>query len=365
MKPLNDMLYQALLAKFRAVRVTHEGEQATVIYSPDWHRKDRLRAELINAGEYYCVSCCYCTDTRQRLWINHRWGVYDPKTGDNNLHLAICYNENCLNSRARQRDLQLRLMIPGPMRVRPKRTNDTTPPPKTFTLPEGIVPVNQLGDGHPAAAYLRGRGFDLNELASRYQVCYCEYEPTEPPLLRRIVIPIYRPRMLVTAKGASLDQGNVLAGWIARTIGADEPKYLACTGMAKSYLLYNLSAAKSSTGPVVVCEGPTDVWRIGSNAVALLGKSLSTVQRDLIVRHFAGRPIVIMLDSDARAEAHDIQGKLAAVRVSQPGDKRVLVAQLPAGGKDPAEFGREELAGIVRRCLGGPQQAEHRVMASV
>jgi len=115
--------------------------------------------------------------------------------------------------------------------------------------------------------------------------------------------------------------------------------------MPKSQVLYNLPAARKSTGPIIVCEGPTDCWRIGTNSVALLGKSMSRTQKELLLRHFTGRPIVVLLDSDAQAEAQAIQNELKAVRTSQADD--VVIAQLPQGGKDPADFTQEQLLGVV------------------
>src|SRR4051794_16673671 len=103
MNPLNDWLYRALEARLGPVKVSNEGQEATVLYSPDWSRDGKLRAAVVEAGEYYRVSCPFCSDDRHRLWVNHRWAVPDPQTGDDNLHLAICFNAPCLSTRDRQR----------------------------------------------------------------------------------------------------------------------------------------------------------------------------------------------------------------------------------------------------------------------
>ena len=57
------------------------------------------------SGEYYRVNCDKCGDTRQRLWINHMWGVRDVETGDDHLYLIICFNEGCINTRELQERL--------------------------------------------------------------------------------------------------------------------------------------------------------------------------------------------------------------------------------------------------------------------
>src|ERR1043166_541750 len=93
--PLRPELYHRLLDCFGSVLVANEGEAMDACV-----RTDRLtgRQELsVNLpGEYFRVSCCFCNDTRHRLWINHRWGRYEPAVKSKNLFLAHCYNENCL-----------------------------------------------------------------------------------------------------------------------------------------------------------------------------------------------------------------------------------------------------------------------------
>jgi DNA primase len=90
--------------------------------------------------------------------------------------------------------------------------------------------------------------------------------------------------------------------------------------MQKSHLLYGLPQALGTTGPVYLCEGPTDVWRVGPGAVAILGHDLSEHQKMLAMHYFAGRPIVILPDQDAIDAAREIQ------RRRQPGRGRHVAA---------------------------------------
>ncbi len=60
---------------------------------------------------------------------------------------------------------------------------------------------------------------------------------------------------------------GIRVGWQARYVGEpryrDMPKYYTCPGMPKSQLLYNFDS--TMTKPfVVLVEGITDVWRIGT-----------------------------------------------------------------------------------------------------
>lgn len=88
--------------------------------------------------------------------------------------------------------------------------------------------------------------------------------------------------------------------------------------------------------------------------MALLGKSMSQAQGNLLLWHFPGRPIVVYLDRDAAAEAGLIQQRLQAARAGHKGDNRVVLADLPEGdGKDPADFTHEQVWYHAMKALGG------------
>ena len=98
---LNPHLYNALVAVFGHVKIKDAGvamrisgyQPATL---PDGRR--RLQAVIAERGETYIVSCPFCSDTRFRLYINHRWAERDPVTNDRNLFLAHCFNEHCFST---------------------------------------------------------------------------------------------------------------------------------------------------------------------------------------------------------------------------------------------------------------------------
>ena len=76
--------------------------------------------------------------------------------------------------------------------------------------------------------------------------------------------------------------GNVLVGWQLRRLvdlPKDPYKYLN-SDMKKSAVLYNMDNAKFCRD-IVICEGVTDVWRVGRNAVALFGKHCSPAQLEV------------------------------------------------------------------------------------
>ena len=99
-QPLNPELYRRLQKNFGNVLIANPGEGfvATVRRGLD----GRPKQQIAHSGEYYRVCCPYCKDMRSRLWVNHKFGVFDENTRSKNTHLAICYNENCLTHPAQR-----------------------------------------------------------------------------------------------------------------------------------------------------------------------------------------------------------------------------------------------------------------------
>jgi len=300
-------------------------------------------------GEYYHVNCPFCTDTRKRLDINNLWATDENgQVGKHYLHLAHCQNERCISTREIQLELFDMVFPHGRwLRDAPKPAvvdAEIVPSRTKIALPRGLVSVNHSSKATEAGDYLRQRGFDPSELWQRWWVCYCDHDRnSQPPIRRRIVIPVYAFPAIST-NDQDADE-PILAGWQARVIesvGDDVPKYLSAKGMRKSALAYGLTAAVDTTGPVVICEGVTDVWRLRTNAVALFGKDLSRRQQRLIVDEFPGRPLVVFLDEDAREKAVEARRQLLMARKTTGDNSPVVIARLPSGRSDVGDCGCDE-----------------------
>ena len=273
---LNPTLHRRLVLTFKMVRVTKLGQENVVYRRAAWNQKGRMQSDVVTHGEQYSVSCPFCSDTRQRLSINYSWAVKDEETGNDNLHLCYCFNEGCFSSREKQKDLH-RIVFPKGVHARelgkivlPKPTAVKPPPRPPATLPPHQT-LKSLPREHPARRYLRERNFDAQELVELWDVAYCEEN-------RSTVRPnFWQPRLLIPIYRYGLKSGKILAGWQAREIEENKsaPKYLTSSGMRRNELLYGLPEARETTGPIVVVEGVTDVWRAGPGAVALFGKSIS------------------------------------------------------------------------------------------
>jgi hypothetical protein len=363
MSVLNSVLYDRLREAFGHVRVTNNGQVPQLRYKPDYfHRSGRPKAAYSSWGETYFVNCPFCSDTRRRLCISHLWGVRDARTRDDMIQLVKCFNEDCLNTRESQKKLHA-MVFPGGRfadQIDPKdlpiKPTSVAPPPVSIVMPKGTR-LDQLEEGCSAWTYLRRRGFDPHQLGRDYGVEHCDGDSDSKPALRheRFVIPIYQPAPVSLGKRRGTPPRLRLAGWQARLYMSnppdDVPKYLTAAGTPKSQILYGLPYAINTTGPVVIVEGITDAWKVGRNAVAILGKHLSDAQCKLVLRHFHDRPVVVWLDPDASEQAQSIRGTIRRARVNAGDPSPVLLAVTPAERADPGECTPEECRIVVESAL--------------
>jgi hypothetical protein len=339
--PLNDQLYRLLTQRLGRVTIANEGEAMVSHYST--HPFSHRTTLVIDVwGETYNIDCPFCNDTRRRLSINHHYGVYDLVTQSDNLTLARCFNEDCLKDPGAYQDLRMKvfgflnldqrrhLLVVRPGRLPVNQASALTQAPSPGVVHE----LTSLPENHPAREYLRQRGFDLNEICPLWRPVYCSQAASDYPTAQgRLIIPVI--------------YNNVYVGWQARYVGERNwkpegvPKYFAMPGFPRTLVLYNHDLARQQ--PVlVVCEGPTDVWRVGPAGVALLSKQASTKQVELIAEHWADKPVVVLLDGDAQVEGTWLCRQL------EPRLKGGLVQVVLPDGRDPGSHDRSELWATIR-----------------
>lgn len=317
-------LYNRLVQLFGDVIVASEGEG---------YREVRLvsmgqsRRQVITTGEYYRVNCPFCTDTRKRLYINHR---YAHRNG-----MAICFNDKaCLTgehnyvNREKLRQTILNFVNPGVhFDVKPSKVeaDDGGPLPVVGYPGKGRL-MNLVERDHPAYQYLVSRRFDPDKLAREFGVGLVDSvdDVKLTNVVGRILVPIHMHGQMVGWQGRYPDDID----WKATGIR----KYWNLPQMKKSRMLYGYDQARTFPYCVVV-EGVTDVWRVGSPAICILGSSLNFSQRRLICTTW--NTVLVMLDPDAldrsRIAVLELKNQLKDV------GGRVVEIDLPKG-KDPADF---------------------------
>lgn len=345
---LNDALYFAIQEVFgQEPEVVNHGQAAEFSCpkskNTGWGRKTTKFAHVEHWGESYRLNCPKCGDTRKRLYFGHLFGMavkVDTATYQFG-ELCYCQNEHC--------DLHAgwlsRMDLKTPDRVLNLK-------PSTFThfileevgLPKACRPLLDKEVPEQVREYLYGRGFDVVELAGNY---FCQYAPrgtvwqVKAENVEEKVL--FEDRLLIPVVA-----GHVLVGWQLRRLvdmPKDPYKYLN-SDFKKSAILYNMDTAKFERD-VVICEGVTDVWRIGKNAVALFGKHCSPVQMQIMkaLWSFSGSGVVC-LDGDARKDAERLANQLRKEKVFPRG---VGVAEL-SEICDPADLERSEILGVIEEA---------------
>ncbi len=329
--PLNPTLYSLLEHKFGSVHVANPGAPAQIRRFRDPTRPGRVITQAASWGEYYCVCCPFCNDVGHKLWINHTYGVdYDAKTGRRtDTYLACCYKNSCLQKPGKFEQLEQMIFGPGRPVIKRAAIRVVEPVPESteLNLPGTIVRIDELPHTHRAVEYVVGRGFDPQQLASVFNVGVCVEASFRYRIMTgRIFIPSYFNKKLVAWQGR-----------MTRDAAKGEIKYY--TQGSKSRALYNYDVA--CTQPfVVLVEGAPSVWRLGVTGVCLFGKTLSHWQANTVGTTWAGKPVFVMLDCDARKELETATAQLSQHNVA------VIPVLLP-DARDPADYSQPELRSLL------------------
>ena len=333
---LNYDLYSRLRRQFGTVKVIKENEPAAMIP----YRVGSSIDYRLEGGEEYNCCCPFCNDKGFHLYINYTYGEKNYK-GYRTFATAHCFH-GCLDNQENREELyNLLYAFPLAHQFRSIIVPVIEEPEKEILPPGNLVLLSQLPQDHPAIQYLvEGRHFPL-PILDYYGVCYCYESATNPLAVGRIVIPIW-------FKGE-------YKGWQTRKIGdgkAGGIKYCTAPGMKKSRLIYNYDVAIQQDH-VVICEGVTDVWRVGPAGICLFGKSASAEQIRLIKEGWGKKDICLLLDPDASKETAKLYENL------KKDCKNVFVVKLPEGVKDAALMDYKELQTLIKevRDGGGPGKA--------
>jgi hypothetical protein len=100
---LNPRLYAALNRAFGVRRICNQGQPMAAVYYTGLDGRPRLTPSC--SGEYYVTTCPLCHDTSGHLYVNHRWGVRDPRNGTLNLWLATCFLSGCMKAWENRKEL--------------------------------------------------------------------------------------------------------------------------------------------------------------------------------------------------------------------------------------------------------------------
>ena len=172
--------------------------------------------------------------------------------------------------------------------------------------------------GKVARRYLEKRGFNVDELTSKYKFRDGGFVGD---WAYRVIIPI-------------IDTDGRICSWQGRSYAGQDLRYKTLA-IEKSLvdpkkMLFNLNNCNKSY--VVCVEGPFDALKFGDNCCATLGTSVTEAQVQLLTEY---KKVVIIYDSEKPAQQ---RAKKLADRISALGVKEVTVVDLETekdlGGMD-------------------------------
>jgi hypothetical protein len=203
--------------------------------------------------------------------------------------------------------------------------------------------------GSEGEEYMLGRGFN-KETLEHFEIGYSEKK-------RCVIVPMHT------------DTGLPI-GFVARSVTGK--RFLNSKGLPKSKTAWNMHRAKKTGATGIVVESSFDAMRVHQagypNTFALLGGSLSAIQKNQIERYFS--TIVIATDNDPLQFNKGLCGKCGgACKGHNPGRelgekieeklrRKILWAATgpeiyPHGAKDMGDLTDEEIRNVLTHAVNG------------
>jgi 5S rRNA maturation endonuclease (ribonuclease M5) len=204
----------------------------------------------------------------------------------------------------------------------PEKKEKKIIPKKEITLPAGC---GKMESTH--RKYLIRRRFDPDYLEATWQLMgtkqYGDYK-------FRIIAPIYRNGIMVSYQGRDITNRS-------------DQRYKACSKPEEvihhKNILYGSDYVRNER--VIVCEGITDVWRLGKGTVATFGTQYTKKQIEEIYR--LAKTVFILYDFDAQDKADRLSWELSLLGIEV---ERVFLDKVKDPGdlkSNEAEYIRKEL----------------------
>ena len=221
------------------------------------------------------TKCCYCSDTSQHLGINVSSGAVKCWRCGKHYSLETLHK---LSYRSKSEIIEIlkRYREDAP---RIPKLQKSSYKPLSFKYSPDLKPIDK--------AFLRQRNFSPRIIQDHYDIRASSHMGN---MHHRLIIPVYFNNQLVAYQGRDVT-------------GKAKMRYLSSDadvvgGIDIKRTLYSYDKA-SIYDRVLVVEGPTDVWRLGSGAVSTYGSQFSADQIVLIAR-FTTR--FIMYDNEPEAQ---------------------------------------------------------------
>ena len=232
--------------------------------------------------QYRC-NCPFCSDTRQRFYFSEKtdqWTCHNEGTNGNFITFVATY-EGITTSEAFKR---LGKTVTPISEVIKKLKEKKTPDQIYSSQIQKIYAASSLlGINSKAIAYLESRGISYTQAYA-----YGLREGIDK-FKGRILIPTFEQNQIVYFQGRDYTGKSRL-----KTLN---PPMVKDAVIGKSKIVFNLNKQPFARH-IYVVEGPFDALKVGMDAVALLGKTISETQFEKILT-LKPSEITVAFDSDA------------------------------------------------------------------
>ena len=354
---LNPELYKALEEISRRQgggppRITNAGMTFTyAVVTNDRGRK------TIKPGpsEQYHIDCPFCTDKRQRLYVNHMYGMQSPTpmVPGRMLRLCFCQNEQMPKSELfsllsdYQSALERGLIVTDKASTR--QVEEINPYEQEPPTMGDTVPVHKLPRIHPAVQYLESRGYDIEYLGSMLGAQLITDHPDERVAYQavgRVAFPFtYNGRMVMWQARLTREVTAEEKAKAKAERRRPPPKWWFPGGFNK--VLWNMDLARHF--PVcVITEGISSAINCGPAAMAAGGKTLLPHMVKFIAQHFEGALVMFDPDAGVSRKAGDPDYQTRAVeQLTNAGCPAISALWEPGSTKDPGDLGVSGCAELI------------------
>jgi len=267
------------------------------------------------------IKCIFCDDLSNHLGVSPEYKFHCWKcNASGSIPFLVREIEQCSWAEARY----IVNKFSDPLLIPPEKKKVTGP--ESMELPKEARPLLPLH-----REYLEQRRYNPEEIVQQYGI---RGTGLLGDFAYRIIIPVFYKKQLVNFVGRDVT-------------GKSTSKYKSCPNekavVELKHCLYNIDNVPES-GPLLIVEGPLDVWRVGPGCIATFGTSWTLAQVNRI-REKRPSQIYIMFDGEETAiqKAYDLASALSGFF------PEVTVLEMASG--DPGELSDEDVKEVRRIFL--------------
>jgi len=323
-------------------------------------RGDKKYADVEDWGEVYKVCCPACGDTRFRLFFSHMCGSSLTMSNNKRVYFSNwifdCKNEKCrvdlkqyIDRLSEMDSPDLSKVTPDEAKVANKKSMCRYLQVKA-TIPYGMVALSPDNLSNDAFRYLLSRELDPMDLMVKYNCRLIPKGAVWKPHPEsgwtsssgKDYIEFREPRLFIP-----IIQSRRIVSWQARLLREDTKKDIKYLTMPETApCIYNFDSAIVHDN-ILVVEGVVDVWKTGSNSIALLGSTIADEQLFCLKAGWGmtGKGILVV------EEGAENKNKKSLANLQDQGIFPEGILLLSFGDKDPGDLDHDYIQEVSNKAF--------------